>query len=75
MEPETWNRQASAPREADGGDWIKKVRGVAKEHICIPQAYPMDTDNRLVMVKRGGCGCAWRWAKGDTCNNVNIKNF
>lgn len=33
------------------GDWIKKVKELAKGHIYI---YPMDTDINLVKAKRGG---------------------
>lgn len=36
---DTWNRLAGAQGEGDERDWIKNVKGLAKEHICIPHGY------------------------------------
>lgn len=62
----------------DGPEWrgwgnrVKKVKELAKEHICKPQ----NVDS-VVRAKGGGGRGRWRRAKGekigDLCNSINIK--
>lgn len=67
---DTWNRLTSAQREGDRSYWIMKVKGLAKEHICMP----MDMYNTLVKAKVGEkmVGGGGQRRRRDYCNNIKI---
>lgn len=64
--------QNSARGKGNGGDSIKKVKRLAKEHICRAHRQRQYCDEGQEKGRQGG----WSWAKGmeiaDIYNSVNI---
>ena len=71
---ETWNRLTAVRGEGEGGTgW--KMKGLAKEHICMTHGHGQPCGDCLREWEGGLGGGGQRGGNWDNCNGINSKVF
>ena len=67
----TWNRLKAVRGERCWGHWMKEVKRLAKQHICMTHRHRQQCGDGQ---RAGGGGQRQGVGNGDTCNSANNKN-